>query len=61
MLAKIGWPQAAIVMTLIVCVCALALAGPALGVPLDSLRYVLGGSSVLGIIGAWLTKAPGAK
>jgi len=59
MLAKLNWPSAAIVIALIVCVCGLALAGPALGVEPDTLRFVLGGSAVFSTLLSWLMKPPG--
>jgi hypothetical protein len=61
MLAKIQWPQAAVVIAMLVCVSTTALAGPSLGVSLESLRFVLGGEGVLAMLGAWFLKAPGAK
>ena len=59
MLSKIQWPQAAVIIAMLVCVSGTALAGPSLGVSLESLRFLLGGEGVLAMLAAWFMKAPG--
>jgi hypothetical protein len=54
MRSKIQWPTAAVIMTTIVALTTLALAGPSLGLSDDILRYALGGAGGVGALIAGL-------